>query len=479
MESRSERDALLVRRLSLVAKVSGLTAEMQKHNQILAGLEMDLLRIELETGRDGSSEQLVRDLHEAEQAAQMAMAQRADCEERIKAAEKEVEAVDREIAASGALGGRPMNQQSMRNLTLFDLLARNWQCQSAVTGLAFSGDGLSVAFACADGTVAITAAEDREPPEKRVRVSGDLGQTTIRPREKPPVPLIVTAALGDATVPLTAQPRYGFLAGSAGSEVVPVSGAGDLGAPLFKAGGPVIALDRAAQAGIIAAGYENGVTLWRGTADARTFDLGKPLSALALSPDGRRLALGLDDELSIRPVQGSGAARNLPLPARAVSLQWSFDGAWLACGLENGGLALVSASDGSCSIVPDFAAPVRDVAWSTPAKALFASGAFRIAGWSDAALPLGGNSDGALETGHAGLVPIEAVAAHPAKPLVAAGSANGRIVIAKAGSRDELVVRPMGGAVTALAWSSDGRHLAASCADGTAAVATFPDQLFK
>ncbi|MFI0844163.1 hypothetical protein [Mesorhizobium sp. IMUNJ 23232] len=102
MNARAERDALLARRLKLVAEVSGLTAEMQKHNQILAGLEMDLLRIELEIGRNGSSEQLVRDLHEAEQAVEATMVKRADCEERIEAVEKQVEAVDREIAASGA-----------------------------------------------------------------------------------------------------------------------------------------------------------------------------------------------------------------------------------------------------------------------------------------------------------------------------------------------------------------------------------------
>ncbi|MDQ6435859.1 hypothetical protein RB623_17520 [Mesorhizobium sp. LHD-90] len=95
------RDTLLARRLALVATLSGLTAEMQKHNQVLAGIEMGVLRIELEIGRTGASEQLVRDLHEAEQAAEPAMALRAECEQRIEAAEREVEAVDRDLAAAG------------------------------------------------------------------------------------------------------------------------------------------------------------------------------------------------------------------------------------------------------------------------------------------------------------------------------------------------------------------------------------------
>jgi WD40 repeat protein len=372
-----------------------------------------------------------------------------------------------------------VNQQSMQNLTLFDLLARSWQRPSAVTGLRFSADGSAVAFACADGTIAIAAIADHEPPDSRIRVSGDLGQTSIRPREKPPVPLIATASLGNAGVPLAAQPRSGFLVGSAGGDVLPLSCDGEIGEPLFKTDGPVAALDRAAQAGIIAAGGERGCVLWRGAGDTRTLELDTPLSALALSPDGRRLALGLGDGLSIRATQGSGASREVPLAARPISIGWGGDGGWLACGLETGGFALINLADGRTGIVPGFPAPVRTLCWSEPANALFASGAFRIAGWSMTSPPLGGETAGALETGRAGMVPIELVAAHPRKKLVAAGHANGRITVAQIGTREEIVVRPLGDALTALAWSGDGRHLAIGTADGTAAIVTFPDQMFK
>ena len=116
---------------------------------------------------------------------------------------------------------------------------------------------------------------------------------------------------------------------------------------------------------------------------------------------------------------------------------------------------------------------------SQPAHALFTSGAFRIAGWSMTAPPVGGDTSGAIETGRAGLVLVEAVAAHPEKKLIAAGYANGRITIAQIGARDELLVRPLGSAITALAWSGDGRHLAAGSVDGTAAIVTFPAQMFK
>ncbi|TIQ15744.1 MAG: hypothetical protein E5X61_30330, partial [Mesorhizobium sp.] len=70
-------------------------------------------------------------------------------------------------------------------------------------------------------------------------------------------------------------------------------------------------------------------------------------------------------------------------------------------------------------------------------------------------------------------------AAHPEKKLIAAGYTDGRITIAQIGARDELLVRPLGGEIAALAWSGDGRHLAVGSVDGTAAIVTFPAQMFK
>ena len=96
----ARRDALLARRLDLVANVSALTAEALRLNQKRAGIEMDLLRLELEISRSGASEQLVRDLHEAEERAAAIMQACAACEDRIVAAEGDVEDVDRSLATT-------------------------------------------------------------------------------------------------------------------------------------------------------------------------------------------------------------------------------------------------------------------------------------------------------------------------------------------------------------------------------------------
>jgi WD40 repeat protein len=375
-----------------------------------------------------------------------------------------------------------MNQHALQNLTLFDLLARSWQRPSAIADLRFSTDGSAVAFTSADGTVAIAAVADHEPPEARIRVSNDLGQTTIRPREKPPVPLIATAAFADGDVPLTRYGHSGFLVGSASGEVLHLTAGGEVVAPLVKIDGPIVAIDHSARADTTAVSNGHDVFLSHSQGDAVRLerDVTSSTDALAFSPGGRRLACGVGERLSIWAVEGDTALiRDVPLSARPVSIRWSRDGTWLACGLETVGFALVSLADGRAEIVAGFPSPVRTVCWSQPAHALFASGAFRIAGWSMTAPPVGGETSGALETGRAGLVLVEAVAAHPEKKLIAAGYANGRITIAQIGARDELLVRPLGSAVTALAWSGDGRQLAMGSVDGTAAIVTFPAQMFK
>jgi WD40 repeat protein len=378
--------------------------------------------------------------------------------------------------------GMTMNQQAMQNLTLFDLLARSWRRPSAIADLRFSADGSAVAFTSVDGTVAIAAVADQEPPESRIRVSNDLGQTTIRPREKPPVPLIATAAFGDGDVPLASYLQSGFLAGTAGGEAVHLTGGGDVAASLVKIDGPIVAIDYSARATLTAVSNGKRVFLSSGQGDAVKLNHAttSSMDALAFSPGGRRLACGLDKGLSIWAVEGDAALmRDVSLSARPVSIRWSDDGAWLACGLETGGLALISLADDRAGLVAGFPSPVRSVCWSKATNALFASGALRIAGWSMTAPPFGGETAGALETGRTGLVLVEMVAAHPQKKLIAAGYANGRITIAQIGARDELLVRALGSAVTALAWSGDGRHLAVGSADGAAAIVTFPAQMFK
>ncbi|MEM7635962.1 MAG: hypothetical protein AAF299_15460, partial [Pseudomonadota bacterium] len=83
-------------------------------------------------------------------------------------------------------------------------------------------------------------------------------------------------------------------------------------------------------------------------------------------------------------------------------------------------------------------------------------------------------------SGTAGLVPVSAVTSHPERNLVAAGYKNGFVVVMQLGVRDELVLNSEDrGAITNLAWTRDGRHLAVATGNDVAAIISIPEQLFK
>ncbi|RWD60306.1 MAG: hypothetical protein EOS36_21530 [Mesorhizobium sp.] len=92
--------ALATRRLALVANVSALTAEALRLSQKLSGIEMDVLRLQLEIGRAGAGIQLVQELHDAEENAAAAREACMKGEGRIEAIEIEIADIDRALAKS-------------------------------------------------------------------------------------------------------------------------------------------------------------------------------------------------------------------------------------------------------------------------------------------------------------------------------------------------------------------------------------------
>lgn len=371
-----------------------------------------------------------------------------------------------------------MNQQTMPNITLFDLLARSWQSRAAVDRICFNNDDTLLAIASADGAMVLARLADNEPPESRIVV--DDGQTTIRPREGRPSPLIKTRI--EAARRLASGRDGEILVLTGAGELLRINRSGEITAKVLADKSPITAFDHGHQNGLMAVAIKGVLRLQSGDgALIREIALdGEPVEIVAISPDGTHIALAAADTLTIRTTADSGEPRHeISLSDRPLSLQWSADGRWLACGLLSGGFCLVEIANGSGVMLTDFPAPVTALAWSPAADAFFASGAYRIAGWSMQTPPLTDSATGALSAGQAGFVIVNAIAAHPAKSLVAAGYANGRITVARIGSSEELVVRDSGGPVTALQWSADGRYLAAGDALGSASITTFPEQIFK
>lgn len=363
---------------------------------------------------------------------------------------------------------------------VFALLARHWPLASPAVACCFDAAGGSAAFALADGTVAIASMADPEAAGVRWHVSIEDGRATLSPRSRPVAPLI--------RVPVDAGPLHlarfgagGFLAGGASGRLTEIAADGQALAVVDIDSAPIEAI-RPARDGsggaLVAAG--GVVTLYPGdggTARALARHDG-PLRALAPAPDGR-LALALADAVLV--VEDAGETRRFDLAPGAV-LEWSPDGRRLAMSLATGGIAVIEPASGRVLTLPDYPAPVRALAWSEDGTQLASAGAFRPIVW-DLGAPedeLPATRPATLDTGRAGFVAIETLARHPRRPLLALGFASGAVAVAPIGSREMLMLRePAGGALTHLAWSGDGAHLAFGDGEGSLGVIDLPPQLFK
>ncbi len=369
----------------------------------------------------------------------------------------------------------PMPSPSVQP-ALFDVLARSWRLDAPVASIVMDRKGKTAAFALADGRVALAPLEDPDSALKRMRVEADTGRSTIRPREKPVAAPVLTEPLAEGAAFLAPSGVLGFVSGSRDGRLHRVTPRGQIIA-LTRKSEPLSALASDGQ-GRLAIARDGQTSLHAEEGMERLFGLLTPGSAhaLAFAPDGQSLAVMTEHAVFLwHP--GHRSARHALAGRQA--LHFSPDGHWLAAA-GGDGFWLLRLSDGRVARLGRFRAAPASVAFSGAANAVFASGAFRVAGWSLAAPPFDDEADGALRSGKPGLVLVERIAAHPARDLVAFGMADGAVGIAQAGRADEMALRHAdGSSITALTWSADGTHLAIGTAQGDAALVTLPPQLFK
>lgn len=371
---------------------------------------------------------------------------------------------------------RPARQQAAQS-ALFDLLARSWQLEAGVSGFAFDAAGKLAGFALENGRLALMPVEDPESAISRMRVEADSGRATIRPRERPVAQPVLTAELANGAPMLAISGKIGLIVAGHDGRLHRVTPRGQVTAMADKLG-PIFAIASDA-GGNVAIARDGRVDLHEEEGMARQIGLltPGPAQALAFARHDKTLAAMLDDTLLIgHPSQGY---ESHPLGGKGP-LAFSADGAWIAGSNGADGLWMLRRADGSIRRIGNFRAPPASIAFSKAADAIFASGAFRAAGWSLSEPPCGDGQAGALKTGRSGFVLVDRLAVHPTRDLIAVGTADGAVSIARAGHADEMPLRQADGSpVTALAWSADGLHLAIGTAAGAAALVTLPPQLFK
>lgn len=374
--------------------------------------------------------------------------------------------------------------QGASEKSLCDLLGRGWTVAAPARQLTFNAAESMVAFALANGTLALASLADPESSINRFHIAGDSGRATLTARQRP-VPPLTEVAVDESDLHVAAFGADGFIAGGATGRLAVVSASGR--ATPFKRGdrGSVRAMVSIPGKGAVV-GSGSALELYdaaSGTAK-EPVELSSPPTALACSNNGRWIAQSDEHKTSIRacnaelPVVSTSTA----VPA-ALSLSWSPNGQWLAASLGAGGLAILRVDEGRIEQIvqlPNYPALVGSLDWDAGSRILATSGAFRIVLWTLDQFKAPLETPQSLVTGKGGLVVVQAVAMHPRRALTAAGFENGMVVVAQNGGRDELLVRPpLRGAVQSLRWSGDGLHLAFGTDGDDVGLITLPPSLFK
>lgn len=369
------------------------------------------------------------------------------------------------------------------DFSLFGLLGRSWELDAPVVDLTFDNSDGAVAFALADGSVAIAKVKDSEPAAKRIRISAEDGRSSILPRSKP-LPPIARISVQDGTPPaLTAYGKHGFVIGDASGALTSLTIGGERTPFPAAAGAPITALDHAEDTGDLACvtADHRVVLIRRGRPEPAPLALDHPATIAAFSADGTHLATAGGGRVTVWKIdEEPEITTSHEIAGDPITLAWSPDRTRIAIGHRSGGVSICHAGEETPITHPDYPAPVRALAWSRDGQNLITSGAFRIIVWPFDPAKQNGRSSGALETGKPSLVAVDAVAAHPERPLIAAGYESGMLMIAEAGKKDELLIRTEGGGgITKIRWSRDAGYLAMASDQGQAAVIELPPQLFK
>jgi hypothetical protein len=347
----------------------------------------------------------------------------------------------------------------MRPPPLLDLLGGRWSLGAAVTGIAW--DGAVVGFGLADGSLALAGAQWDGAPALVPRPAVGL---EVRPAERDPPP-VARLALPHGTFVLRGASGGGFLCGGADGSVVLV--AADGGSVADRHAGTAVDHVALGAAGRLAQARGN-LLLVTGP-DRVDIVLPAPVTGLAFDPAGERLAILHRLGVVLWPEEVP-----LEAPPAPTACAWNADGAGLAVGFADGALRAWRLPDGG-GATSVASAPPFSLGFLGDGRRVVLAGDARPACWQPDAR---GSPPEPFGVGSRARSCI--VACHPTRDLTAVGYDNGAVLLCQPASSEVLFLKDAGGgAVTALAWSTDGAGLALGTAEGELGAVALPAALFR
>jgi WD40 repeat protein len=206
-----------------------------------------------------------------------------------------------------------------------------------------------------------------------------------------------------------------------------------------------------------------------GKGDQQALDVPSTVGALAFLPKGFRLAIAHYGGATLWFPSAKAEPERLAWKGSHLAATVSPDGRFLVTGMQEPALHGWRLVDRKDMRMQGYSARVRSLDWSTDGKWLVTSGSTQVILWPFQ------SKDGPMGKTPQLLAPaeehVELVACHPRQAVVAAGYADGLILLVRIDDGAEVLARKPGGSpITALAWSHDGKLLAFGTENGSAGV---------
>lgn len=323
---------------------------------------------------------------------------------------------------------------------------RDLALEAGITGAAFLADG-TLAAALGDGSVRfVPATESRS-------------ETTAQPHSEDSAVLTMAVDLDGA----------GVVTGGDDGRVMRTGSGGETSLLAEFPGRQVDVLAVSAVAGLraAAAGREVRLVDRTGNTVAATDDHPSTVTGLAFNPKGKRLAVAHYGGVNLRWISklDQGPLR-LPWRGSHIGVTWSPDGTVVISAMQECELHGWRLTDGQHFAMAGYAAKARSLDWLARPMTLVTSGGDCVTAWSFTGKgPMGKPP---IEVGRGLGRLVTRVAVHPKSRIVAAGFDEGQVIVCALGGEDQVVrLRwPDRQSVTALAWSRDGKRLAAGTNGG-------------
>ena len=219
-----------------------------------------------------------------------------------------------------------------------------------------------------------------------------------------------------------------------------------------------------------AVAWSAGKTAFVQAKSLREFEAPSTVGGLAFLPKGFRLAVAHYNGATLWfPNAPQATPEKLEWKGSHLGVTVSPDGRFLVTTMQEPMLHGWRIADGKHMRMSGYSARVTSLGWTVGGHWLATSGAAQLILWPFQ------SKDGPMGKEPRVLAPsqlrVETVACHPQQEIVAAGYADGMVLLVRIQDGAEILAKkPGAGPVTALGWSADGRFLAFGTEDGEAGV---------